>query len=278
VSATRAITLPHGLLEGGHRRSTAVLRHVTGADEADLAATRDRSRAEQVTGLLARCVVHVDGIEVDDEVVRRLTVGDREALLWHLRAGVFGDGLACIVDCPACGERMDIDLLVSDVLVPPYDDVHDRHTVSFDVDGEQAEVDVRLVTGEDQEEAARKGGGEAGVEELLARCVLDVRTSSSFERSSPSLADALSDTLAELDPQAEVTIDAACPSCGHPLTALVDGAAILFAELTKSDDRLLREVDAIARAYHWSEDAILSLDVQRRRRYLDLLAEEVEAP
>ena len=84
--------------------------------------------------------------------------------------------------------------------------------------------------------------------------------------------------LLALDPQAEITIDVVCPSCGEPVSALVDAAGILLAELTDGDDRLLREVDALARTYHWSEAEILGLDVQRRQRYLDLLTEEAEAP
>ena len=66
MSATRAITLPHGLLDGGRRRSTAELRLPTGADEARLLAARERSRAEQVTALLARCVDRIDELEVDE--------------------------------------------------------------------------------------------------------------------------------------------------------------------------------------------------------------------
>jgi hypothetical protein len=266
VSATRAITLPHGLLDGSRRRTTAELRLPTGADEAALLAARDRPRAEQVTALLARCVERIDELAVDEDVVRALTVGDREALLLHLRASLFGDRLACVVDCPECGEPMDVDLLVSDLLLPPYDEVGARHSV--ELDGGLGEAEVRLVTGADQEAAARRGG----VGELIARCVFDVR--SVDELPTIALAAGLSNPLSTLDPQAEITIDAVCPSCDEPVSALVDAAGILFAELTSGDDRLLREVDALARTYHWSEAEILGLDVHRRRRYLELIVED----
>jgi hypothetical protein len=273
VSATRAITLPHGLLDGRRRRSTAELRLPTGADEASLLEARDRSRAEQVTGLLGRCVARVDELEADEDVTRSLTVGDREALLLHLRAGLFGDRLSCVIDCSECREAMDVDLLVSDLLVPPYDEVSERHTV--ELAGGRGKADVRLVTGADQEAAAHCGGGAAGLEELIARCVFDVRGG---DGAVPPLvlAEAVSHSLAELDPQAEITIDAACPTCDEPISALVDAAGILLAELTAGDDRLLREVDAIARAYHWSEAEILALDVRRRRRYLELIVDDGE--
>lgn len=272
MSATRAITLPHGLLDGGRRRSAAELRLPTGADEAALLAAPDRSRAEQVTELLVRCVERIDDLELDAEAAGRLTVGDREALLLHLRARLFGDRLSCLLDCPECGEPMDVDLLVSDLLVSPYDDIRERHTVPLAVP-RGGEADIRLVTGADQEAAAR-----GGIEELLARCVFEVRPADGRELPTAVLAEALSDSFLALDPQAETTIDAVCPSCDEPVSALVDAAAIVLAELTDGDDRLLREVDALARTYHWSEAEILGLDVHRRRRYLDLLAGEVEEP
>ena len=269
MSAACTITLPHGLRDGRRRRSEAELRLPTGADEAYMHSAGHRSRAEQVTGLLARCVVRVEDVEADDTVVRRLTVGDREALLLALRALAFGDDLACVVDCPACGERMDLDLRISDLLVAPYEEGPEERTIAFEHVGTPLRAVVRLPTGADQEAAARRAGIEAGVTELVSRCVLSV------DGTVPPdvLADSISGPLAVLDPQAEVTIDTACPACGEPVSALVDAAAVLLAELTGGDDRLLREVDAIARVYHWSEEEILGLDVRRRRRYLELLAE-----
>jgi hypothetical protein len=266
VGATSVITLPHGLWDGSRRRSSAELRTPTGADEAYLLSAVS-SRAEQVTGLLGRCLVRVDDLPAGDELVRALTVGDREATLLHLRAATFGECLSCTLDCPHCGERMDVDLLVSDLLVPPYEEIRERHEVELN----GGDAVVRLATGADQEAAARHEDPRKGLEELVERCVLELRVEDTLPPL--ALADALSGPLAELDPQAEVTVDAVCPSCGEPLTGLVDAASLLFAELTGSDERLLREVDAIARVYHWGEDEILGLDVLRRRRYLDLLAE-----
>ncbi len=272
MSTSSVITLPHGLWDGRERRSEAELRLPTGADEAYLLAVEDLSWAERVTGLLGRCVVRIGDIEIDEELARGLTVGDREALLLALRAAAFGDRLGCILDCPACGERMDVDLRISDLLVEPYAEIRERYTVSFEAAGTRGEAVVRLVTGADQEEAARRDEAGAGLEELIERCLLEV-TPPAPRLIRRELAEALSSRLAELDPQAEITIDVRCPACEESFAALLDAAAVLFPELTASDERLLREVDAIARVYHWSEAEILGLDVGRRRQYLELLAE-----
>jgi hypothetical protein len=166
---------------------------------------------------------------------------------------------------------MDVELRVSGLLATPYAEVREQHAVVLG-EGVRGQAVVRLVTGGDQEAAARHEDGEDALRELVERCVLEVRAHS--DPSPLALAEAVSGPLAELDPQAQIELEAVCPSCGEPTGAVVDAAGLLFAELTASDERLIREVDAIARVYHWGEEEILGLDVRRRRRYLELLAED----
>ena len=119
--------------------------------------------------------------------------------------------------------------------------------------GSAREAVVRLADRRRPGGGRAQAGSQAGVAELVSRCVVSV---DGRDAAVPpdALADALSEPLAALDPQAELVIDVSCPACDEPMTALVDAATVLLAELTASDDRLLREVDAIARVYHWSED------------------------
>ena len=127
MAATSVITLPHGLWDGRRRRSSAELRTPTGADEAYLLSGGGRSRAEQVTALLGRCLVRVDDVPAGDALVRSLTVGDREALLLHLRRITVGDPLPCLIGCPACGATMELDLSTRALLLPPYEHLGEWH-------------------------------------------------------------------------------------------------------------------------------------------------------
>jgi hypothetical protein len=273
-----AVTLPHGIFDGAARRQEAVLRPPTGADEAFLLEDgHARTRAERVTTLLSRCLARLGGGEAGEEAVRALTVGDREALLLHLRAAVHGDRLACVLDCPDCGARMDLDLRVSGVLLPPYPEAHASYETTCGSGRARFDVRFRLPTGADQEAAARAPGVEAGATTLLERCVDEVRARGRRVRRVPDpVADELPALMARLDPQAEVVVNLACPECGTEVSVLLDAATILFRELTSTNDRLYREVHAIALHYHWSEREILGLDVQRRRRYLELIADAVD--
>jgi hypothetical protein len=256
-------TLPHGVLRDREWRRDAVLRRPTGADEAALAG-RAASPAAGVSALLARCVETLGGEPAGEDVVRGLTVGDREALLLQLRGATFGDRLACVVVCRTCEERMDVELSLAELLVAPYDHVAQTHEVQGE-DG--ARVRFRLPTGADQEAAAGAPDAEAGAALLLERCVMGA------EVADPASVEA---AMARLDPQSEVRLAADCPACGAPVDALLDAGALMLDELD-GDDGLLREVHALARHYHWSEGEILALEVPRRRRYLELLVADEAA-
>jgi hypothetical protein len=274
VGATRAITLPHGTFAGGVARREAELRAPIGADEAHLLdETAGMSRAETVSELLERCVLRVGGESTTASTVRSLPVGDREALLLHLRAAAFGDRLACVLDCPDCGERMDLELSVSRFLLAPYADPRERYETTLGKNGDRCHVRFRLPTGLDQEAAAREADVEAGVRSLLDRCIDELSVDDEpIERLPEEAYPELSAAMASLDAQAEISLVLDCPSCGRRFSALLDAASILLAELTGNSDRLWREVHTLALHYHWGEGEILGLDLQRRRRYLDLLA------
>ena len=63
-----------------------------------------------------------------------------------------------------------------------------------------------------------------------------------------------------------------CPDCGHRWPAPVDVAEALWMEVQRAAERLLAEIDALARAYGWSEEEIVSLSPVRRAAYLQLVS------
>ena len=62
-----------------------------------------------------------------------------------------------------------------------------------------------------------------------------------------------------------------CPYCGAACDVDVDVEGTLVGLLARERDRLVSDVDRLARAYHWSEADILALSPQRRRLYLQRL-------
>lgn len=270
------VALPGGSWLDGVRVGHASVRALTGADEAMLA---DEGGAllpvERTSVLLGRCV-EVDGASVSGiDLARRLSVGDREALLLHLRRLTFGDRLECVLTCPntECGEQMDLELSIADLLLPPYE-----HSAPwYDATG-GADVDIlrfRVATGADQEVAAELGRTDrdaAGVE-LTRRCTMHDADDHTERSVDDAMQRAVATAMLERDPQAEIVLDVTCPACGRETSTLFDAGTFLSQELSSGKDRLFREVHTLALHYHWSEAEILVMTRPRRQRYLGLLAE-----
>jgi hypothetical protein len=79
--------------------------------------------------------------------------------------------------------------------------------------------------------------------------------------------------MAELDGQADVSLDLNCAACAHRWQAPFDPAAFLLREVAEYAARLTTEVHQLARAYGWSEESILAMGPVRRRRYLSLVVQ-----
>lgn len=276
-----AIVLPGGLwLDGAHHRD-AELRLLTGEDEAFLLETGSSlPPARWTTLLLARCLTRLGPWEpVPAEAVRNLSVGDREALLLHLRRLSRGDRLQCVLRCPepACGERMDLDLDARDLLLPPYPNAAPWHQADVEEEGSLWRVRFRLPTGADQEEAAALVRVEAATaaDRILRRCIDHIQQDGAgpVAEIPAAVADRLAALMAELDPQAEVTLQLSCPVCGRNFSSVFDAGAWLFQELAGAAAGLWREVHLLAFHYHWNESEILRLTGRKRRLYLGLLAE-----
>jgi hypothetical protein len=254
------VTLPGGRWRDGRCLRDARVRPISGREETFLVEAAGLSHAELTTALLDRCVTVEPGASA-----RELSAGDREALVLHLRRATFGDALRCVVSCPACGEQLDLDLDVRDLLVAPADDAAETYEL-------RGGGRFRLPCGRDLEEAARAAtaaGVEAAADALLRRCL-----DGGDEPLTAAEAAELSAAIAARDPQAEILLDVACAGCGGRFDVELDAAAFLFRELAQRADALAWEVHRLASHYHWSEAAILALSLERRQRYLELIADE----
>lgn len=283
--------LPRGLVgDEGSRVVDAMVRPLTGRDEEMLADADargfDGSMASTVTALLARCVVTLSGAgPPSTDVLRSLSVGDREALLLHLRRATLGDRIDCVATCadPACGERLDLTLSAAGLLVPRYDDAaawYDELFGSGSGPKRRVRLRFRLPTGGDQEATAEHAATDpaAAARALLARCVVSPTGSGGVLADLPGdIADAIAARMAELDPQAEIRLRFDCTACGRPVEVLFDTASFFLAEIAATADRLYDEIHAIAWHYHWSEAEILDLPRSKRRHYLDLIASSLSA-
>lgn len=275
------VAIPGGVWRNDSQRTAEPLREVAlrpagGEDEAFLIDSADQATpSERATGLLVRCVEEPDA----DRLVRSLTIGDREALLLHLRRITLGDTLDCVLSCPAnCGERMEFELRVDDLLVPAYRDVHAEYDVTLEAEGRRYDVTFRLPIAADLDRAAPIARSDAlrGARTLLECCVVraarDEGVATPDELPLP-VQEAIAKAMAKRDPQAEIELDLACPQCGTAFAIVFDTAAFLLQELDERAAHLAQEVHTLAWHYHWSEREILGMPRRRRTRYLELVAD-----
>jgi hypothetical protein len=196
-----------------------------------------------------------------------------------LRRLTLGNELSTVIGCSSCGEKMDLDLAVSDMLLPAYDSAQQVHTHEI-VDGEaRYQARFRLPTGADQEAVARRAERDlAGAAlQLVERCIESIDGESPSSIPAAVLAE-LPDVMAALDPQAELMLSAKCLSCGQVFETLFDTISVVTGELEQMRRQLYREVHLLASHYHWSEADILALGDRKRQLYLQLIHAEWQSP
>jgi hypothetical protein len=278
---TVEINLPGGVPVGEEWCRRAWLRPITGREEEFLLNEgRELTAAARVTQLIAHCLQRLGPVEpVGVELVRRLSVGDREALLLHIRRLTLGERVSCLLSCPNCKNKMDLDLQIGELLLPPYP--HCRQIHAADIAGSENSYHVRfrVPNGEDQEAVASSAehSVDAASELVLKRCVEQVDSLNEEKLSDlpPIVLRELPTKMAALDPQAELLLDLTCPECAAGFVVPFDAGDYICRELVMQEREFYREVHALSLHYHWSEDAVLGLSRRKRHIYLELLTDEL---
>jgi hypothetical protein len=192
-----------------------------------------------------------------DELVS-LTLGQRDASLLGLRVSLFGDRLECLAECPACGERVELEVSCRDLLATRAEPGPSRVRIGA------LELTLRAPDSRDLAAVAALDGVEQASELLFARCVQGGGEVALTAADRAALADA----ILAADPHAETLLALACPRCGGAWQPAFDIASYLWTEVAGEAQRVLREVDVLARVYGWSEADILGLSDTRRSLYV----------
>lgn len=205
-----------------------------------------------------------------EESLQELSVGSGDAVLLSLREKLFGRELQCLATCSACGEPVELTFAVDDIRT-----VHVRDGSSHRVGVHGCSVQFRVPTVADLLAIAGGTDGDAAERQLLTRCILqacDERGSSvRVEDLPPDLIESIEQRMSEVDAQADVDLDVACPACDEHTSAQFDIVGYLWAEIDAWARATLGEIHVLASAYGWTETQILELDAVRRRTYLGLI-------
>lgn len=227
-------------------------------------AGRDQPPIERALSLLAAA-----GTGNSGEEFAALPVSRRDSRLLELRQRAFGDTLQAFAECPQCAGQLDIQFAATAIQMAG------NESPSFlDLQSDGIAVRFRLPTSADLTKAIAAGEIGAARETLLTSCVLEARKDGATiapNELPPEVTEEINRRMAAADPIAEVLLDLHCPLCSYSWPALFDIASFLWTEIAAHAHRLLREVDALARAYGWGEAEILGLSATRRQAYLELI-------
>ena len=225
--------------------------------------------ASQSAPVRARLLLGAAFPERTAEELGEISIGEQDASLLTLRQQMFGPQLECLTRCSACGEQIELRFRVADVRAE-----HAEAGVSHRLQAEECDVHFRVPCGADLVALAAGDRSGTAVSVLLSRCVLEARIQNRLVPPAElpqSVIALLDQRMSELDAQAQVELDIACPGCGRPARTTFDIVTHLWEELDAWARTCLAEVHGVASYYGWSEAEILGLSALRRRVYLDLI-------
>jgi hypothetical protein len=216
--------------------------------------------------------------EAAPDSLAQFSIGQRDALLLAIRAAVFGPHLVSLATCPQCGERLELNFDVNDIQSRPLEAGLVPNLAPTDLEIDGYHLSIRPINSLDLAEVPTEGDLSQVQNQLLERCLV---SSSGPPGSSqkqvnardlpPPVLAALQQKLAQIDPQAIVTLDLTCPACSHPWQFVFDILSYFWSELNAWAVRTFQEVHALASAYGWREADILAMPPWRRQVYIELI-------
>lgn len=207
--------------------------------------------------------------EMSRESLAQLTIGQRDAWLLALRERLWGSGMAAVEHCPSCRERLEIPLETGALMSMANAEFPEEISVQagdFTLTFRLPNSGDLLVAAEEEPEGRQNT--------ILERCLLTAEIGEELRDLSglpeETVAE-LVERMAEADPLADIQLALTCPACRHQWRANFDIVSFLWTEIEAWAWRALTDVHTLARAYGWSERAILSLSPARRQFYLEMV-------
>ena len=212
------------------------------------------------------------GNGVSRDELAQCSIGRRDAHLLNLHEKLFGPKMTGRANCPACAQAIEMNFSVTEIRAGSEEGFAPQFTTRFD----EYEITFRLPNSNDL--ATLVAGDDIVTQKrrLAQRCVLSASRDAqaiAFEQLPNEAVSALSERMAELDPQGDVQLALTCPRCSNRWEAPLDIVSFVWTEVQAHAAQLLRDVHLLASNYGWHEAEILSLSPARRQAYLELIAQ-----
>jgi hypothetical protein len=207
--------------------------------------------------------------ETPREELAKLSIGQRDGRLLTLREWMFGQEFIGLAICPGCNSRLEV----------TFNSVNIKTETGYEQKGplyltlDDYEVKFRLPDSNDLISLIENKDVTDGGKVLLSRCLLEIRHNSenlSVVQLPAKVADAITECMAQADPQADVQLNLDCPACGHNWSTAFDILSFFWSEIENWARRILRDIHMLASTYGWHEADILAMSAMRRQFYLNM--------
>jgi len=207
--------------------------------------------------------------------IAALPIGQRDLLLLAAHQQAFGNAMDGITACPDCGEVLECALDADQFARQLGSDSPVAAGSTYDLAIDGMEIRFRLPTSVDVMATTQLGGGVAAGRMLLVSRCATVTAGDGAAIDPATLPEhvlaAIEDAMASHDPAAIIDLDLTCPGCGASWVEPFHIADFLWIRIAAAAQRLLVDIDTLARAYGWRESDILAMSAARRQGYLNLV-------
>jgi hypothetical protein len=241
---------------------------------------KTKSHACCVTQLLTGCVQQIGAITtITPEIIRDLSVSDRDFLVLKLRELTFGSKIECVLTCPKdkCGKKMNVNF-DTNVLVPEESELTSPY---FTLETGNSTIEFRLPNGGDQEsivDLSVKDPSLAGTA-IFRRCIRSINgkhpSKTEIDNLSKKSKDAVMKRMVQVDLFTDLNMRVVCPECENEFLAPLDIQDFFLTELNLNSDVFYLEIHYLAYYYHWAEENILALPRWKRKKYVEFLIDEL---
>jgi hypothetical protein len=193
---------------------------------------------------------------VDDDCAC-MTIGERNAAVLALRRATFGSKLASAINCPRCGEMLELELDAADIPAgaPTAREITIAGSLRF-----------RLPDSRDLIAAGRCTTTEDAAQMLLQRCCLEAAGAGDYPA---TLIAEVERAMAAVEHAADIELGLTCAACGQPWSAPFDICGYFWEEIEQRAAGLFDDVHRLACTYGWDEQQILAMSDARRAAYLE---------
>ena len=225
----------------------------------------------QTPAARALTLLDVACADLSRDALARMSIGQRDARLLALREALFGSRITGLTACPICSDQLELVFAVADILAAPSAaECAGTHTLAV----ADCEIQFRLPNSEDLLAIADVADIASARRALFTRCVVQAHRDDEcmpIDQLSDEVVSVVAESMARLDPQADVQLALTCPVCANQWQAMFDIVSYLWTEINAWAMRLLREVHCLATAYGWREADILAMSAVRRHWYLEMI-------